>query len=93
MIEDDVSYFRRRSVEERTAAGVANSQAARASHLELALRHGELADSIAEYQRILSENWGLSIGGEAAAVWSHHCRPHHRDFALCGCKMLPSKPR
>ena len=56
-MESDVSYFRRRSAEEKAAALDAPNSQALLSHLEMAERYADLASAIAARQQY----FGLSL--------------------------------
>jgi hypothetical protein len=45
-VEDEAAYYRLRAQEEIEAATAAQTTKARESHLELAQRYGDLADSV-----------------------------------------------
>lgn len=53
-MEADFNYFSRRAQEERIAAMKASNPAARRSHVEMAERYDELADSIERHSRVLT---------------------------------------
>ncbi len=60
-MESDISYFRRRATEERTAASEAPHPQVRLAHLELAERYEELVQAIAERE----DRLGLGIVTDA----------------------------
>ena len=57
--ESDFTYYRRRAEEEMEAAGAAESEEARASHLQLSTQYAILADMIRHERRRRGTNDNL----------------------------------